>query len=156
LFSAQATETTPEIVTSVSTPGFATRIPLETQAGQILDPAKVQRDVKTLWRSGQFADIHVETTPDATGTQVVFQTEPRTTRRLRHYKVVPPTPGVDLKLTPDSQIDPWSAQEVANSVRKKLEGSGYPFVKVSASLYPVSGNQADLTINVDEGKRVDI
>ena len=155
-FCAHAAEIPPEIVTAVSTPGFATRITLETQVGQIIDAAKLQRDVKTLWRSGQFSDIHVETTPDPTGTEVVFRAEPRRTMRLRHYQVVPPTPGVDLKLTPDSQIDPWSAQEVANSVRQKLVGSGYPFVRVSPSLHPVGNNQADLTLHVDEGKRVDI
>src|SRR5215472_17654312 len=97
LFCAPGTEIPPEVVTSVSIPGVITRIPLETRAGQIIDPAKVQRDVKTLWNSGQFSDIRVETTPEPTGTRVVFQTQPRLTMRLHNYLVVPRTRGVNLK-----------------------------------------------------------
>lgn len=149
-------EVQPETISAVSIVGTSAVIPLETQVGQKLDPVKLQKDVKTLWRSGQFSDIQAEATQDGEDVRVVFRGQAKHFMLLRRVQVTPPTPGVDLKLAPDSNIDPLGASQIADAVRKKLEGSGFPFAKVDASLLPAGGNHVDLAIRIDQGKKLDI
>ena len=143
-------------VNSVSLLGTTATIPLETRVGQLLDPLKLEKDVKTLWRSGQFADVRAEALVDGEGVRIVFRCQAKRLMLLRRVQVSPPTPAIDLTLAPESTIDPFGASQIAQSARKKLEESGFPFAKVEANLRPVGSNHVDLIIHVEQGQKLNI
>jgi outer membrane protein insertion porin family len=139
-------------ISSVS--GAPSDIPLETKAGQILDPVKLRDDVKLLWRSGRFSDVRAESVGDSSGVRVVFKVKPKASLRLRRYEVTPPTPGIDLKLTPGAEIDTLGAHQIASGVRAKMEELGYPSAKVEADLVPAGPGRADLEVRIDQGQNI--
>jgi len=156
LLRAYGADTESKKVSSVEIFGAKAEIPLETKAGQVLDPAKLRNDIKTLWRSGRYSDIRAESVTDGDAVRVVFRVQQKRSIRLRKVTVTPPTPGIDLKLVPDSEIDSLGAQQIGASVRKQLETSGFPFAKVTSRLLPVGAGQADLEVKIDQGKQVKI
>jgi outer membrane protein insertion porin family len=146
----------PRNISAVDINGATLVLPLETRAGDPLDPAKVRSDVKMLWRSGRFSDVRVESMEEPGGVRVVFRLTPKHTVRLRKVEVKPPTPGIDLKATPDADIDLLDLHQIGASVRKQLRESGFPDAKVETSLVSLGAAQADLRVNIDQGKRIDI
>ena len=146
----------PKPVGSIEILGGAATSPLQTQEGQPLDSAKLRNDVKAFWRSGRFSDVQVETVENDESVKVVFRLQLKRTLRLRRIEVKPPTAGIDLQFTPNSQIDAQGAQQIGESVRKQLASSGHPFVNVEAVLIPASTGYADLEVRIDQGRRIDI
>ncbi|HEY7337176.1 MAG TPA: POTRA domain-containing protein [Bryobacteraceae bacterium] len=143
-------------VSSVEIPGGLGAIPLQTKAGEALDPAKLSADVKTLWRFGHFSDIRVESVEDGEKIRVIFRPQNDKLFRLRKIEVKPMTPGIDLQIKPGSEITVTEAHEIAAGVRKRLESWGYASARVDAKFSPASRGRADLQILVDQGRRVDI
>src|SRR5262245_55449493 len=146
----------PKPVGSVELLGGAPGITLETQEGQPRDNAKLRNDLKSLYRTGRFSDVHVETNERDEAIDVVFRLQPKHTLRLRRIEVKPPTAGIDLQYQPGSRIDLQGAQQIGEKVRQQLEASGHPFVSVDAVLLPRNGGEADLEVRIDEGRQVDI
>jgi len=146
----------PKIVSSVEIPGGQSSESLETKAGDPLDRSKLSNDVKTLWRTGRFSDIRAETEEDGEMVRVVFRAQPNKTLRLRKVEMKPNIPGIEIQLKPGSEITAMDAHEVGEGIRKRLEGEGYPFVKVDAELKPVGSGRADLRVVIDQGRRVDV
>lgn len=152
----QAADTEAKTISSVDILGGQAAIALQTKAGETLDPTKLNNDIKTLWRSGRFSDIRVETEEDGEEVHVVFRVQNDKTLRLRKVEVKPPTPGIDIQLKPDSEITAVEAHEVGVGVRKRLESAGYPFAKVEAKLLPVGSGRADLQVLIDQGRMVEV
>jgi outer membrane protein insertion porin family len=145
-----------KIVDSVSILGSDASIPLESRAGEALDAAKLERDVKTLWRSGRFSDIRVEAAENEDHLRLVFHATEKPHMRVRKVEVTPPTPGIDLDIEPNSAVDELRAQQIASAVRARLESSGFPEAKVEAKLLPVRPGWSDLQIKVDKGRNIKI
>lgn len=152
----QAADPTPRVVSSVQILGGQAAIALQTKAGEALDPAKLSNDVKSLWRSGRFSDIRVETEEDGQGVRVIYRVQNDEILWLRKVEVKPPTPGIDIQLKPDSKMTPVEAHEVGVAIRTRLEGMGYPLAKVDAKLLPVGYGRADLEVLIDQGRRVEV
>src|SRR5258708_5624073 len=114
---AEGAEYTSKTVSSVEIFGGNAAAPLETKAGQALDDVKLRNDVKNLWRSGRYSDIHVESIDEGDTVRIRFHVELKRTLALRNVRVVPPTPGIDVQLPPGSEIDLLRAHQVANTVR---------------------------------------
>lgn len=146
----------PKPVGKIELLGGSSPTPLQTQKGKPLDAAKLRDDVKTLWRTGRYADVNVETVEHDESVDVIFRLQPKRTLRLRRVEVKPPTPGIELQFKPGAPIDPQAAQQVGESVRKQLESSGHPFVDVEAVIIPVGSAQADLEVRIDQGRHIDI
>jgi outer membrane protein assembly factor BamA len=144
------------MVTSVEVLPAEPSISLETRSGQPLDETKVRNDVKTLWRSGKFSDVRVEETGEGKDLHVVFHVEPKPKLLLRRIDVEPPTPGIDIQLPANTQMDDYAAQLVATSVQKQLVASGYGSAKVTARLTPAGADHVDLKVDIDRGDRVDV
>jgi outer membrane protein assembly factor BamA len=149
-------EPAPKTISSVEIVGGEAAIPLETRPGQTVDQARLSKDIKTLYRSGRFADVRVETVEDGEAVRVLFRVEPNRPMKLRKIDVIPPTPGIDIQLKPESEINNMGAQQIGANVRKKLEQYGYPFAKVQAKLVAVNTSHADLEVLIDRGRHIDI
>ncbi len=145
-----------EMISQVQVLGAPAAIELQSRAGEPLDPAKLQHDVKALWQSGRVADVTAETVPDGDAVQLVFRARPRASLEVRKVQVEPLTPGINLGVDPGAEIDSQEAQRVAASVRKQLESSGFPNAVVGSRLVPVGDGKADLKIDVNKGQELNI
>jgi outer membrane protein assembly factor BamA len=131
-------------------------VKLETRAGDALDPARLQHDMKTLWQSQRLSDLQVETVPDGDRVRVVFRAAERRMDHLDKIHVEPQTPGINMGIESGGEIDDQVAQQIATSLRKQLEGSGYPDAAVTAELQPTTPGKVDLDVHIDKGRQVDI
>jgi len=129
---------------------------LATRAGDVLDPASLQHDMKTLWQSQRLSDLQVETVPDGDRVRVLFRASERRMERLDKIHVSPPTPGITMGIEPGAEIDGQIAQQIAAKLRQQLEASGYPEAAVHAQLLPASSGKVDLDVHIDKGPQVDI
>jgi hypothetical protein len=144
------------VVSEVVIEGAPAGFPLETRAGETLDAAKVQRDVKTLWQSRQPGDVRVEEVSEGDQVRVVFRVEPRHTLLLRKVEIDPPTPGINAGIQPGEEIDERRAQAIAAALRVQLEQSGHLKAAVDAHLADAGPGRADLLIHIDKGQAVDV
>jgi hypothetical protein len=145
-----------EIVSDVRVLGASSSIELESRAGEPLDPAKLEHDVKTLWHTGRVADTTVEALPDGDAVHLLFRVRARKSLEVRRVQIEPLTPGINVGIASGAEIDSPEAQQVAASVRKQLESGGFPNATVASRLLPVGAGQADLKIHIDKGQAVDI
>lgn len=136
--------------------GAPQSFPLETRAGEPLDPAKVERDVKALWQARRPADVRVEETTDSGAPQVVFRVEPQHTVVINKIQVDPPTPGIQPGVQPGQEVDTDAPQRIATELRKQLVRSGFRDAAVDARLVPTSARKADLRIHIEKGTAVDV
>jgi outer membrane protein assembly factor BamA len=143
-------------VSEVTIEGAPTGFPLETRAGEPLDAAKVQRDVKALWQWRQPGDVRVEEVSDGEQVRVVFRVSPRHTVLLHKVEIDPPTPGINAGIQPNEEIDDRRAQAIAAALRVQLEQSGHVNAKVEAHLADAGPGRADLMIHIDKGQAVDV
>ncbi|MBV8902442.1 MAG: hypothetical protein JOZ22_02305, partial [Acidobacteriia bacterium] len=93
--------------------GAPANFPLETRAGEPLDPVKVQHDVRALWQARRPADVRVEQIVDGAETRLIFRVEERHTVMLHKIQVEPPTPGIRAGVEPGQHIDHETAERIA-------------------------------------------
>ena len=60
------------LIHSVTLPGAVSGVDLATQVGRPYDSAAVAKDVRTLWNSGRFQDIRVETIERPESADIIF------------------------------------------------------------------------------------
>lgn len=147
--SLQASEN--KAVQSVEIAGPHPTVDLETKAGEPLDPARIERDVKHLWAVGRFEDVRVESLEEPAGVRVTFHVTPKPPVRLRNLVVEPPLPGVTATVPPHHPLDGAAAQQLAAEVRRQLISQGYPDAKTQARILPVGPGQADLRVTTEPG-----
>ncbi|HEY7390921.1 MAG TPA: POTRA domain-containing protein [Bryobacteraceae bacterium] len=149
----------PATVSQVTIEGAPAAFPLETKAGEPLNETKIEHDVKALWAARRPYDVRVEEQPDGDASstmRVIFHVEERHTVTLRKITVDPPTPGIRAGVEPGQQIDAEMPQRIATELRKQLVHSGFPDAKVDADLVPARHGKADLLINIEKGRAVDV
>jgi outer membrane protein assembly factor BamA len=143
-------------VSAVTIEGAPAGFPLETRAGELLDAAKVERDVKSLWQWRQPGDVRVEEVSEGEQVRVVFRVDPRHTLLLRKVLIDPPTPGINAGIQPGEEIDERRAQAIAAALRTQLEQSGHLKAAVDAHLADAGPGRADLLIHIEKGQAVDV
>ena len=143
-------------VKSVEVKGAETKVKLLTRVGARLDQAMLRKDMQTLWSTGLFEDIRIQTTDAVDGTAVVFNGTPKSTMYLRDVRMEPHTFGMAPSLPTGTPIDPLRANQVAGQVRQKLVQRGYVGAIVEPELVPIGKNKADLRLHVTAGEPVRI
>src|SRR5579883_219233 len=136
--------------------GAPAALRLETRAGDLYDPAKVGRDVHSLYATGTVSDVRVEAAPDGDAVRVTFRLHRKQTLRVRRLRLMPPTPGVRVELQPGAELDGQGAQQIAAGVRKQLAASGYSASKAEARLISVGPGTADLEVRIEKERPVDV
>ncbi|HEY1240646.1 MAG TPA: POTRA domain-containing protein [Bryobacteraceae bacterium] len=142
--------------TIVEVSGAPASLPLETRAGDRFDPAKLQRDVHTVWNSGRVSDVQVEALTEGDAVRLVFHIREKQSIRVHRVRVDPPTPGVRVTIEPGTELDAQGVQQIAAGVRKQLESSGFLEAKVEGRVVPVSPVSANLDIRIDKRRAVDV
>lgn len=131
--------------------GHTRGVELETHAGQGLDRAGLERDLRRLWATGQFEDIHIESTESPEGLQLVFTLAERPRLYLRRVEFEPARERRPLGLKPGAPVDAVWARQVAAALRRQLVEEGHRDAAVAAELIPVGFQAADLRLRVEPG-----
>ena len=142
------------IVRSVELQGTSSKLRLATQVGGHYDAGTVNKDVRTLWATGQFSDIHVEAARNPDGMSVVFQVVEKPPLRLHEVRIEPHTYGLHFSLPEGTPMDRAKAQQAAADFRTKLTEQGYTDAEVDPQLIPRHGNKVDLHLTVHAGDPV--
>ncbi|MFQ5694633.1 MAG: POTRA domain-containing protein [Terriglobia bacterium] len=131
-----------------------TRRPLEheTHAGQALDPARVERDLRRWWATGWFDDIRVEREETSEGVHLVFTLVERPRLYLREVKFEPEREQRPLGLAKDQPIDAVLAKKVAAALRARLVEEGFADAVVEAELVPAGFQLVDLRLRAEPGR----
>ncbi len=140
------------VIQTLEIRGTRRHLDMETRAGQTLDLASIERDVRHLWTTGWFDDIRAETSESAQGVRVIFTLAERPRLRLRRVKFEPAHARRHLGLEKGSPVGSVWAKRVAGDLRRQLVEEGYAEARVEAELSPVDDQKADLRLRVDQGR----
>ena len=152
----------------------ARRVPLDTlrsqtantRKGDIYNEDALHRDFMTLWNSGRFDDIRVETEPGKTGLIVRWVlTERRVIRSINYskgMKSVSVSEVLDrfkerkVGLVTESQYDPNKVQRAAVVLKEYLAERGRQYATVEPEIRQVPPSSLEITFNVNEGPKVKV
>jgi hypothetical protein len=134
--------------------GTCRPIELETRAGQPLDLARIERDVRHLWATGWFEDVSVESMERSDGAEVKFILVESSRLYLREVRFEPPGERRPVALAPGARIDKVVAAQVSGELRRQLEREGFANAMVRAEIVPAGFRKADLLLRVEPGRAV--
>ena len=93
------------VVKEVTLHGSDVKVKLATRAGAALDQAKLNKDVKTLWATGLFEDIKVNTTQEPDGVIVEFAVAAKPATYLRDLRIEPHSYGLQPAIPSGAPLD---------------------------------------------------
>jgi outer membrane protein insertion porin family len=131
------------------------------QPGQEITYRAVQRGMKALLASGQFADVVVRATSLDPYVLVVEVEEHPFVRRVMIEGLETVSAGEVRDTTGLDEAAPLNRQRILDAqayIRAELASEGIPFAQIDERIVPIEGrdNEVDLVINVSEGQRVTI
>jgi outer membrane protein insertion porin family len=160
-----------EIVESIEFRG-ARRVPQDTlraliftKTGDVYNEEVLRRDLTTLWNTGRFDDIRVETEAGRTGLIVRFVVAERRVVRSIDYpgiKSVTVSEILDrfkerhVGLTVESQYDPNKIQRAAVVLKEFLAERGRQYATVDPVVKQLPPSSLAVSFNVNEGPKVKV
>ena len=142
------------IIKSVRVVGTSAAVELKTQVGQVFDASTIQSDVHSLWSTGRFDDIRVETKPQDDGTAIVFNMVEMPQYLLHQIRVEPSTFGLQMSLPEGTPITRLRAHQIAYQAEQSLRSDGFRTATVDYDIVPFIGHKVDLHLNIDAGDRI--
>ncbi len=134
--------------------------------GDIYNEELVHRDFMTLWNTGRFDDIRVESEPGKSGIIVRWVlTERRVIRSINYskgMKSVSVSEVLDrfkerkVGLVTESQYDPNKVQRAAVVLKEFLAERGRQYATVEPEVRQVPPSSLEITFNVNEGPKVKV
>jgi outer membrane protein insertion porin family len=133
---------------------------LSQKAGQALDRAAVDSDVKEIYRMGFFESVWVTLVPGTAGEIVVYHVEERPYVDGIEFKGVKKVKKEDLEavinITPRTIFDPQRVWEGIREAEKFYSSEGYPDATIEYALKAKEDNTATLEYTINEGKKIRI
>src|SRR5262245_49467345 len=132
---------------------------LQTKKGDLLNPAVIARDVRTLYANLNIDDVKVETEDSPDGPIVVFRVHEKPLIRSISYVGLKSITQSDIQdkyrekkvgLSQQSPYDRTKVQKAINVIKAILAEKGRRDAKVEATTENIPPNSVILTINVDE------
>ncbi len=136
--------------------GTRRALDLETRAGEVFDPASVERDVRSLWATGWFEDIQVTADESARGMQLTFRVVEKPHLRLRQVRFEPGIERQVVDLEKGAAVDAVVAAHAAAKLQRELVDRGYAEARVVPQLVPVGSQRADLVLKIDRGELYEV
>jgi len=141
------------------------RARISTRAGDVYDPASLERDFNALWNTGFFDDIRIEREESAKGWIINIYVKEKPTIRTIDYEGLNAVSKSDVLdrfkaskvgLSVESQYDPTKVKR-AEVVLKELEGEhGRQFATVKTEIRPIPPAAVGVTFVVKEGPKVKV
>jgi outer membrane protein insertion porin family len=138
-----------------------------TKKGDIYNEDDLHRDFMSLWNSGRFDDIRMETEPGTAGGVIVrfVITERRVVRSIKYgtgLKSLTVSEILDrfkerkVGLSVESQYDPNKVQHAAVVIKEYLAERGRQFATVEPEVHQIPPSSLEIVFNVDEGPKVKV
>ncbi|HSE50530.1 MAG TPA: outer membrane protein assembly factor BamA [Terriglobales bacterium] len=146
-------------------PAESIRARIFTRAGDVYDPAGVERDFNSLWNTGYFEDLRIEREDVAGGVVIHIYVKERPTIRRIEYKGLNSVSQSDVLdrfkerkvgLTVESQYDPTRIKRAETVLKELLGEHGRQFAKVTPEIHPIPPGAVAVLFNVVEGPKVKV
>ena len=148
------------------------RIPAETikariftHAGDVYDPAALERDFNSLWNTGYFEDIRFEREQSSKGWILHVIVKERPTIREINYlglnsvsksDVLDRFKEAKVGLSVESQYDPTKVKKAEVTIKELLAEHGRQFSTIRTEVRPIPPNAISLTFVIKEGPKVKV
>jgi len=148
------------------------RIPADTikarifsKAGDVYDPAGIERDFNALWNTGYFEDIRFEREQNPKGWIVHIYVKERPTIREINYTGLNAVSTSDVldrfkerkvPLSPESQYDPTKVKRAEVVLKELLSEHGRQFATIRTEIRPIPPNAVGITFAIKEGPKVKV
>ena len=139
----------------------AIRVHLQTEAGEPLDPARVDEDIRSIYAMGFFDQVEVDVSPEgADGAVVTFRVKERSlvrkvtiegTDEVKEEEVA----GA-LRVRPHTILDPRKLREGVDAAKALYSKEGYLDAKIDYTISPVGENEVDVSYRIDENDPIRI
>jgi outer membrane protein insertion porin family len=137
-----------------------------TKRGDVFDDEAIHRDFISLWNTGRFDDLRVETEKGPQGGVILrfVVTERRTVHTIDYSgnKSISKSEILDrfkdrhVNLTPESQYDPGKVQRAKNVLQEYEAERGHQYATVTPQIRQVPPGGVDITFAIDEGPKVKV
>ena len=139
---------------------------ISTKKGDIYNEDDLHRDFMSLWNSGRFDDIHMETEPGPGGGLILrfVVVERRVVRSIKYEGMKSLTVSEILDrfkerkvgLSVESQYDPNKVQHAAVVIKEYLAERGRQFATVDPEVRQVPPSSLEIVFNVNEGPKIKV
>jgi outer membrane protein insertion porin family len=146
-------------------PADTIRARIFTRAGDIYDPAALERDLNSLWNTGYFEDIHITREPSEKGWIIHFYVKERPTIREINYVGLSSVSTSDVLdrfkerkvgLSVESQYDPTKLKKAEVTIKELLAEHGHQFATIRTEVRPIPPAAVGITFVVKEGPKVKV
>jgi outer membrane protein insertion porin family len=146
-------------------PAETLRARIFTRAGDVYDPAAIERDFNSLWNTGYFEDLRIEREPSDKGFIIwIYVTERPTIRRIEYQGLNSVTQSDVLDrfkerkvgLTVESQYDPTRIKRAEVVLRELLGEHGRQFAAVTPEIHTIPPGAVEVVFKIDEGPKVKV
>ncbi len=160
-----------EVITGITVTGNR-RIPQETikarifsKAGDIYDPAALERDFNSLWNTGYFEDIKFLREQTPKGWNIVVQVKEKPTIREINYVGLSSVSTSDVLdrfkqakvgLSVESQYDPTRIKKAEVTIKDLLSEHGRQFATIRTEVRQIPPAAVGITFVVKEGPKVKV
>ncbi|MEE9239963.1 MAG: outer membrane protein assembly factor BamA, partial [bacterium] len=121
---------------------------------------RIRKDVRTIYSLGFFRDVKVDVEPFEGGLRVTYRiTEKPTIRKVvfrGNVNVEEEKIRERLTVKVQTIVNEATIKETVRNIRKLYQEEGYYFARVEAVLKEGARNTVDVTLNISEGKSVEI
>jgi len=148
------------------------RIPAETikariftHAGDVYDPAAIERDFNSLWNTGYFQDIRFEREQTPKGWILHIYVKERPTIREINYEGLNSVSKSDVLdrfkeakvgLSVESQYDPTKVKKAEVTIKQLLAEHGRQYSTIRTEIHPIPPNAVSITFVIKEGPKVKV
>ncbi|MBI2681850.1 MAG: outer membrane protein assembly factor BamA [Acidobacteriales bacterium] len=146
-------------------PADTVRARMFTRAGDIFDPAALERDFASLWNTGYYEDIRIEKLDTGKGVEVHVYLKEKPTIRDIEYKGVSSVSVSDIYdrfkdrkvgLNKETQYDPTKVKKAEVVLKEFLAEKGRQFSTIRTEVRPIPPAAVGVTFIVKEGPKVKV
>jgi outer membrane protein insertion porin family len=144
-------------------PESTIKIWIGTREGDTYNPAQLDRDVRSLYAQGHFADVKVFAEEGTRGGKIVtFEVKERPLlldikyeglKSIEQSKILEEFRKRQVGLSKESQYDEVKAKRAAAVIKEMLADEGHPEAKVNPEIEEISSTAVGLTFKIEEGPR---
>jgi len=138
---------------------------ISSHAGDPYDPATVERDFNSLWNSGYFEKLQIETSQTPSCLQLVYVVWEKPTIREIEYKGLNAVTLSDVQerfkkakvgISVESQFDQTKVMRAVVVLRDLLSEHGHQFATVTPVYKTIPPSSVSITFNIKEGPTVKV
>ncbi len=136
---------------------------LTIREGSVFSDDQIQRDFRTLWTTGFFANIKIEDLAGSRGRVIRITVEEnpfirtlvyKTGKKVKQEAIVSKLKEKDQNILPYSYYSPAKVQKVVQTIRELLAEKGLLAADIKTETKKLGKNEIELLIKIDEGPKL--